>query len=367
MKVALVYDRVNKFGGAERLLLTLHRLFPKAPLFTLVYEPKTSVWAKDIQVIPTFLNKIPFLRTRHEWLAPLAPLAFETLNLSSFDVVISLTSSDAKSVLTKPHQLHICYCLTPTRYFWSGADGYSSDKKFKLIPKFLKKYFRTVDLLLSSRPDEYIAISSEVKNRIKKYYRRDSNVIYPPIEEKFYSKSPLSRNDRDNYLLVSRLVPYKKTSLAVSAFNKLNKTLIIIGEGSELENLRRQAGPNISFVGKVNDERLIDYYRHAKAIIFPQDEDFGLVPLESQACGTPVIAYGKGGALETIVHGQTGLFFNEQTEESLTKAILEFEKLKINPDDCVKNAKRFNYQTFSSEFSDKVDKFWDEHLKRQQS
>ncbi len=361
MKVALVYDRVNKFGGAERLLLALHHLFPDAPLFTLVYEPKTSEWAKDIQVVPTFLNKISFLRTKHEWLPPVAPLAFETLDLFSFDIVISITSSDAKSVLTKPNQLHICYCLTPTRYFWSGETEYKNDKKFKLIPNFFKKYFRTVDLLISSRPDEYIAISNEVKNRIKKYYNRESSIVYPPIEEKFYSDSPIPLTDRDNYLLVSRLVPYKKTSLAISAFNKLNKPLIIVGEGSELESLRRQAKENITFVGKIGDKQLIDYYRHAKAVIFPQDEDFGLVPLEAQACGTPVIAYGKGGALETVIHGKTGLFFNEQTEDSLMQAVLNFEKLKIKPEDCIQNAKRFNYQSFSKQFVDKVNRLWDKN------
>jgi glycosyltransferase involved in cell wall biosynthesis len=365
MKIALVYDRINKFGGAERLLLALHRLYPNSPIFTLVHEPKTSKWASHIKVIPTFLNKVPFLRTRHEWLAPLAPLAFETLNLSSFDIIISITSSDAKSILTKPNQLHICYCLTPTRYFWSGEAEYLTDKKLKLIPTFLKNYFRTVDLLTSSRPDEYIAISQEVKKRIKDYYHRQSTVVYPPIEEQFYSNSSVKSSDRKSYLLVSRLVPYKKTALAISAFNKLNRSLIIVGEGSEMESLKRQAGTHISFAGKINDKRLIEYYCHAKAVIFPQDEDFGLVPLEAQACGTPVIAYGKGGALETIIPGKTGLFFEKQTEESLTKAILEFENLKINPQDCVQNAKRFSDQNFSSDFSDSVNSLWQKHLKRQ--
>lgn len=364
MKVALVYDRINKLGGAERLLLALHCIYPDAPLFTLVYEPRTSSWANVFSVIPTFLNIIPFLRSRHEWLAPFAPLAFETQDLSSYDIVISLTSSDAKSVLTKPNQLHICYCLTPTRYFWSGSHNYASDKKMKLIPNFLKKYFRTVDLLISSRPDEYIAISEEVKKRITQYYFRKSTVIYPPIEDKFYSSDILPSSKREGYLLVSRLVPYKKTSLAISVFNKLKLPLTIIGEGSESRSLRRQANSNITFVGQVNDKQLIEHYGQAKAVIFPQEEDYGLVPLEAQACGTPVIAYGAGGALETVITNETGIFFNKQNEESLTHAILKFEKSELDPHACRQNARRFNFKSFSFLFSDKVNTLWEKHQTR---
>lgn len=363
MKIALVYDRINKFGGAERVLLSLHRLFPEAPIFTLVHEPRTSGWAKEIEIRPTFLNRLNFLRTRHEWLAPIAPLAFETLNLSEFDVVISITSGDAKSVITKPHQLHLCYCLTPTRYFWSGVGEYAADNKIRLLPGFLKQYFKFVDLLTSARPDHYIAISDEVRNRVKKYYKRDSSVIYPCIEDKFYSITPVSYDNRDYYLIVSRLVPYKKVSLAISVFNKLKLPLVIIGTGSESETLKRMSNSNITFVDNVDDSRLIEYYRHAKAVIFPQNEDFGLVPLEAQALGTPVIAFGKGGALETVIHLKTGYLFPEQTTESLSAAVLASRKIHFNPSLCVENAARFNYSTFSKQFTDAVNRLWQKHIK----
>lgn len=363
IKIALIYDRVNKFGGAERLLLSLHRLFPESPIFTLVHEPETSAWAKGIKVIPTFLNKLAFLRSKHEWLAPIAPMAFETLNLSSYQVVISVTSGDAKSVITKPNQLHICYCLTPTRYFWSGEESYAGDKKMKAIPNILKRYFRAIDLFTSTRPDCYIAISEEVKKRIKTFYSRDSTLIYPSIEDKFYSVNPLPMDSREYFLIVSRLVPYKKVDLAIKVFNKLKLPLVVVGTGTELEHLKKLAGPNISFVGSVDDHRLIEYYRRAKAVIFPQEEDFGLVPLEAQALGTPVIAFGKGGALETVIHLQTGYLFNEQTEESLLSAVHEFRKNIFSPKKCITNAEKFRFSIFSKQFLDEVNHLYREHLK----
>lgn len=361
MKIALVYDRINKFGGAERVLLSLHRLFPEAPIYTLVHEPRSSRWSEGIQIIPTFLNWFSLLRQRHEWLSPLAPLAFESLDLTGYDIVISITSSDAKSVITKPHQLHLCYCLTPTRYFWSGEGEYSRDIKMRLIPRFIKEYFRAVDFLTSMRPDHYIAISDEVKNRVKKYYKKESSVIYPSVEDKFYSISPVSYDSRDYYLIVSRLVPYKKVDLAIAVFNKLKLPLVIIGTGSESESLKRMANSNITFVDSVDDSRLTQYYRHAKAVIFPQDEDFGLVPLESQALGTPVIAFGKGGALETVIHLKTGYLFPEQTEESLAAAIQTSRKITFNPQLCMENAARFNYSNFSKQFSEAVNNLWQQH------
>ena len=361
MKVALVYDRVNKFGGAERVLLMLHQLFPDAPLYTLVYDKEKAKWASEINVVPTFLNKLPFLRNKHELLAPISPLAFETHDLSRYEVVISITSSDSKSVITRPDTLHICYCLTPTRYYWSGEEGYGQDIKMKLLPGMIKKYLRTVDLLTSQRPDEYIAISNEVSRRIKKYYLTDSHIVYPSIEDKFYTDSPLKKDARKYYLIVSRLVPYKKVDLAIKAFNFLQKRLIIVGTGSEVDKLKKMAMDNIEFVGSVTDEELIKYYSKAKAVIFPQDEDFGLVPLEAQACGTPVIAYAKGGALETVEEGKTGLFFGEQTEDSLIEAVKKFEELEINYFDCVDQAKKFSQSKFMDNFSGKVAELWQKH------
>lgn len=357
MKVALVYDRVNKFGGAERVLLTLHELFPDAPLYTLVYEPTQAKWADAFTVHPTFLNSIPFLRTRHEMLAPLAPLAFETQNFDDYDLVISITSSDAKAILTKPKTLHVCYCLTPTRYFWSGEGEYQNDPKMKFLPRMIKKYLRTVDLLTSMRPDAYIAISQEVKNRIKSFYGRDSLVVYPSIEDKFFTKKPKSASSREYYLVVSRLVPYKKVDLVIKAFNKLNSPLLIIGTGSEEIQLKKMASgnKNIKFLGHIDDTKLTRYYQNAKAVIFPQEEDYGLVPLEAQASGTPVIAYGKGGALETIVSMETGVFFSKQTPSSLVIAINKFEKTAIKYSDCIDQAKKFSNSIFKKNFLAAID------------
>jgi len=350
MKVALVYDRVNKFGGAERVLLALHKIFPDAPLYTLVYSKSSAPWASVFNVIPTFINNLKFLRNKHEWLAPVASLAFESLDLKKYDVIISITSSDAKAVITKPGQLHICYCLTPTRYLWSGKKEYETDKKIKLSPKWLQKYFRTTDLLISKRPDKYIAISNEVKSRIKKYYYRESSVIYPPIEDKFYSNNISPQDKRLYYLIVSRLVPYKKVDVAIEAFNKLKKPLVVVGIGSELKHLKKIAGETITFTGAVEDGELIDLYKNAKAVIFPQEEDFGLVPIESQACGTPVIAFGKGGALETVKKDTTGVFFDEQSPESLSKAVIRFECLSISRENCQKNARLFSFENFKKNF-----------------
>lgn len=362
MKVALVYDRVNKFGGAERVLSTLHEIYPDAPLFTLVYDKKLASWSNVFKVIPTFVNKIGFLKNKHELLAPIAAMAFETLDLREFDVVISITSSDAKAVITKPGQLHICYCLTPTRYFWSGENQYAKDTKFKIIPKWLHQYFRTTDLLISKRPDKYIAISNEVQDRIKKYYFRESSVIYPAIDDKFYSKKFTPSHLREYYLIVSRLVPYKKVDLAIKAFNILKKPLVVVGTGSEQSKLKELAGETIKFAGSVDDTQLVNYYKDARAVLFPQDEDYGLVPIEAQACGTPVIAYGKGGALETIIKNITGVFFDKQTPESLVKAVKKIETLSIKYEDCQNNAKRFNSKTFKDTFATKVKQLYSNYL-----
>lgn len=363
MKTAIVYDRVNKFGGAERVLLELHKIFPKAPLYTLVYDQNKAPWAKVFDVRPTSINSVPFLRSHHEILAPIAPMLFETLNLSEFDLIISVTSTDAKAVITKPGTLHVCYCLTPTRYFWSGEKNYSSDIKMTILPKKIREYFRTVDLVTSSRPDVYIAISNEVKMRISKYYGRESDVVYPSIDDKFYTSKPVDGSDRDHYLVVSRLVPYKKVDLVIRAFNKLKSPLYIIGSGNEMEKLKRLAGKNIKFLGQIDDETLIHHYQHAKALIFPQEEDFGLVPIEAQASGTPVIAYGKGGALETIKDKKTGLFFYSQTAEGISEAVLKFERLKIDYEDCIHQAKLFSSKLFLANFSAKVDSLYKKYKK----
>ena len=367
MKLALVYDQVNKFGGAERLLLALHKIYPHAPLYTLVHNPKSATWASGFRVISSPINICKPLRTRHQYLSPIAPMMFETFNFDRFNVVISITRDNAKAIITKPETLHICYCLTPTRYLWSGFKEYSQDIKMKLIPNFIKKYFQTVDLLISNRPDQYIAISNEVRNRIKTHYNQNSILVYPPVEDNFYSKlKPIPFTKRKYYLVVSRLEPYKKVDLVINSFNHLQKhTLKVVGTGSHLKNLKNFANSNISFHGQVSDEELIKLYANAKAVIFPQIEDFGLVPLEAQACGTPVIALNKGGAKETVIRNQTGILFDRQTVPSLLEAINKFESgdHQITPQKCQQNALKFTQDRFINNFRDKVNQLWQKHQK----
>ncbi len=349
MRTAIVYDRVNKWGGAERVLLALHELFPEAPLFTAIYNPKTARWAEVFpKVIPSFLNKIT--HTHHELLAPLMPLAFESFDFNAYDLVISVTSESAKGIITGPKTKHICYMLTPTRYLWSGQSDYFKNKFLAGISSPVVKHLKKWDKIASARPDKIIAISEEVQTRIKKYYNRDSQVIYPPVDTKIFhpSKNPVPHIP--HYLLVSRLVSYKRVDIAIKAFNKLNLPLVIIGTGHEEKKLKKIANKNIKFINNLTDQDLVHYYNNCAALIFPQDEDFGLVAAEAQACGTPVIAFKNGGALDIIKDEKTGLFFESQTPESLIKAVKHFEVLKFDRSIITKHAQRFSKEKFNTEF-----------------
>lgn len=374
MKVALVYDRVNKVGGAEKVLLVLHEIWPKAPLFTAVFDSQGAFWAKGFKVIPSFLQKIPFFRKRHEFIPWLTPFAFESFNFSSFDVVISVTSAEAKFVITKPETLHICYCLTPTRYLWSGFGQYSKNPGFGVVNKIAGLFFnfvapkmRMIDQIASERPDYYVAISKEVQSRIKKYYRRNSEVIYPPVEvDKLATGNwqlETAKKDEGYFLVVSRLVPYKKIDLIIKAFNKLGWNLKIVGTGNQENHLKKIARVNIEFLGHLTEEELIYYYQKCQALVIACEEDFGLAPLEVQACGKPVIAFDKGGVGETVVGGKTGLFFQEQTVKSLHLALNRFIKLKFNSLDCRKNAKKFSKKIFVKKFKNFVERRWEDYQK----
>ncbi len=354
MKTAFLYDRVNKWGGAERTLLALHEVFPDAPLCTGVYSAENAPWAKVFpEVVPTFLQNILFTKDKHELLGTFTPIAFENLDLAGFDLVISVTSEAAKGVIVQPPTKHICYCLTPTRYLWSGYDIYFKNPLLKLISKPVVNYLRDWDKIAAQRPDKMIAISHAVKKRIKKYYNRHSEVIFPPVELNHFRKNISDKSDKKErkkfFLVVSRLVPYKMVDLAVSAFNELGLSLVIVGTGSEEEKLKNMAKDNIKFVGHLTDAKLADYYKKCAAFIFPQEEDFGIVALEAQAAGTPVIAYKAGGALDTVIEGKTGVFFDKQNKESLIRAVKKFEKLSFNQKDLIKNAERFSKQRFKRE------------------
>jgi len=365
MKTALVYDRVNKWGGAERVLLSLHEIFPDAPLYTAVYDAKKAGWAKVFpKVIPSFLQKIPFAKGNHEFLGTFTPLAFESFDLSEYDLVISVTSEAAKGVITRPSSLHICYCLTPTRYLWSGHDFYFKHPgKLNKIPYFrylsrpFVSYARNWDMVAASRPDIYIAISTAVKERIRKYYDRDAKVIYPPVDTEMFV--PKGRVKKGNfYLLVSRLIPYKRVDLAIKAFNRLGLPLLIVGSGSEEAGLKRMAKRNIKFMGEMTDKKLADYYRKCTALIFPQEEDFGIVAVEAQASGTPVIAFKAGGALDTVIPGKTGIFFTKQTSSSLFSAVRKFQSLRFDIGQLRKSAERFSKERFKKEFLETVNNYF---------
>lgn len=357
LKVALVYDRINKWGGAEKVLLTLHKMYPHAPLYTSVYNPDTARWAKAFPKIYTsFIQRIPCASNHHEWFPYLMPFAFSRFNFSKYDLVISVTSEFAKNINTTGKTKHICYCLTPTRYLWSGYDDYFKNKIVKFIATPLINYLRKVDLKAAEKPDVMIAISTEVQKRIKKYYTRNSKIIFPPVGfSRSHRKNPLSRDfvtrnssslDAHYFLLVSRLVSYKKVDLAVRAFNKNGHILVIVGTGSEEAKLKKMAKDNIKFVGFITERKLKTYYKNCKAIIFPQKEDFGLVAVEALSFGKPVIAYKRGGIQDIVDDGRNGVFFNKQTPESLIKAIEKFFTMQFNNAIIASTAERFAESKF---------------------
>lgn len=350
----MVYDRVNKWGGAERVLLALHELFPDAPLYTSVYNSRTALWASVFPKIYTsFLQKIPLVRTSHELFGWLMPLAFESFDFSGYDLVVSVTSEAAKGAITKPGTRHICYCLTPTRYLWSGYQLYFHNPILKLISWPIIKYLQNWDRVAAQRPDVMVAISTAVKERIKKYYGRDSEVIYPPLD---LNVPRVSQVPREYFLVVNRLVPYKRVDLAVKVFNQLGWPLVIVGTGSEEKSLKSKSKKNIKFVGQVTENELVNYYQGAKALIMPQEEDFGIVSVEAQAAGVPVIAYKKGGVLDTVIENSTGVYFDEQTPESLINALYKFDKTAFNPGELNNVAKKFSKERFKKEFLELINK-----------
>jgi len=368
MKIAFVYDRVNKWGGAERVLLALHEIWPEAPLFTSVYDEKRAPWAKIFpKIIPSFLQNFPLAKSNHEIYPLLMPIVFESLDFGGYDVVISVTSEAAKGIVTKPKTLHLCYCLTPTRYLWSGYGQYFDTKWRRFLGRFPVVYLRKWDKIAAARPDEYIAISRTVQDRIKNYYHRESKVIYPPVDlDEFKvqsSKFKVTVQSSKFFLVVSRLVKYKKVDLAVEAFNKLGWNLKIMGTGREMGDLRKRAKSNIEFLGQLTDEELIGYYQNCQAVIYPQEEDFGIVPLEAQACGKPVVAYKSGGARETIIEGKTGEFFSPQTAEALMRVLLGLDVEKYGPADCRSQAEKFGKEIFKKEFKGFTEKKWQNHTK----
>ena len=366
-KIALVHYWLTGMRGGEKVVESICSLFPDMDVFTLVCDKnKISQSIKNHRIFTSFIQKFPFSGRKYQNYLPFMPVAIEQFDLSGYDIVISSESSIAKGVLTKPETCHFCYCHTPMRYLWNMYFDYLKNEnvrflKRKIIELFFN-YLRVWDLATASRVDYFISNSNNVKKRILKYYRRDSEVIYPPVDVEgmlFEAKK------QDYFLAVSQLVSYKRVDLAVRAFNELKKELIIIGEGPEFMKLKKMARGNIKLLGWQSGERLKQYYAGAKAFIFPGEEDFGITPVEAQASGTPVIGFGRGGLLETVSEGETGLFFHKQDFKDLIDAVEVFEA-SSGKFDCYKvreNSLRFSRQRFENDLKKFIEEKYQEYRK----
>jgi len=352
LKVALVHDDLVQWGGAERMLAALCEVFPQAPIYTSVFDSKNSLLKQKFaskKVYTSFLQNIPGWKSFYRALLPLYPLAFEQFDFSEFDLVISQTTRFAKTILTKPGTRHICYCHTPPRFLWN----FSGEK----VSAILKPYFdflRRYDLVSSHRVDQWVAGSKNAQNRIKQVYNQDSEVIYPFVEMERFKDIEIF--DGGYLLVISRLNRYKRIDLIIKAASKLEIPLKIIGVGPDMVNLQQIAGPTVEFLGMINDELLNRVLGGCKALVVAAEEDFGLTPLEAQALGKPVIAYGKGGALETVIDGKTGYLFNNQSVEEIINALDKLDKQGYNKTWCVKQAAGFSKERFSSGFKGLIDK-----------
>lgn len=363
MKVALIHDHLAQDGGAEKVLKVFSDMFPEAPIYTLLYEKKqVDKYFKDRHIETSIIQKLPGGIKHYQWYLTFMPLAVEFFDLSSYDLVISDASAFAKGVITKPDCLHICYCHTPTRYLWSDTHQYINDLKynkwFKKIISMVLNRIRIWDRLAADRVDVFIANSKTVKGRIAKYYRRDSTVIYPPVETEKYSVRDLStQKQEEKYFLAGcRLAPYKRIDLVVEAFKNLGDDykLKVFGDGVDLKRLQTIAGDakNIEFLGRVSEDDKVKLFEEAQAFINPQEEDFGITVVESMAAGRPVIAYRRGGATETVIEGKTGIFFDEQTAESLMAAVKGFANINFNPTEIRAHAEQFSVANFKRQITD---------------
>lgn len=357
MKVAIVHDWIVNIGGAEKVLTTFLELFPSADLFTLVADKETLKKLRISQkVYESFISNLPFGRRNYSFYLPLMPVAIEQFDLSKYDLIISSSHCVAKGILTKSYQIHVCYCHTPMRYIWDLYFPYLKDKKVyrglkSLLVRGIFHYLRMWDVVSANRVDYFISNSQNVAKRIWKTYRREARVIYPPVDIEKFEPS----EEKDEYFIVlSRLVPYKKVDLVVETFNELKIPLIVIGEGEDMDKIKKLAKDNVKILGWQEESEVKKYLARAQALIFPVEEDFGIVPIEAQASGTPVIAYGRGGALETVIDGKTGIFFYEQNVKSLKEAVYRFLKEKDNfkKEDLIKNAQRFSKERFKKEILD---------------
>jgi glycosyltransferase involved in cell wall biosynthesis len=345
MRIAITADWMATFGGGERVLLELHRLFPEAPVYTSIYNPAAlPPEMRGWDVRPSFLQRFPFARTRYQAYLPLMPMAFEQFDLREYDLVLTTNHACAKGVVTQSHTLNLCYCYTPCRYIWDLYHDYTQGLRTRALVAPVAHWLRVWDRLAADRVDHFVAISQEVAGRIQRHYRRDAEVIYPPVDVE--RVRPNGNPPEDFYLVVSRLVPYKRVDLAVQAASLLGRRLLVVGDGPERKSLEATAGPTVEFLGRLEDDEIARLYARCRGFIFPGYEDFGITPVEAQAAGRPVIAYGRGGTTETVLDGITGVFFDEQAVDSVVEAMLRFEKSSFDPRACRTNAERFSTSEF---------------------
>lgn len=362
MKIALVHDHLNQLGGAERVLKSFGEIYPEAPIFTLIYdEKKTKGVFSDHRIIESFIARFPLARKKFRWYLPMMVPATEGYNLSGYNVVLSDSSGLAKGIITPPKTLHVCYCHTPTRYLWSDhniiIDKFERNWLVGRMSQLYRSYLRIWDRQAADRVDKFIANSRFVARRIRKYYHRDSIVLNPPVDTNRFA---ISKDIGDYYLIISRLRPYKKVDLAIQAFNKLGLPLYIIGYGEEEARLREMAKSHIKFLGNISDHEVIEYLTHCKALIHPQEEDFGITAVEAMAAGRPVIAYGSGGALETVVPGKSGVLFDEQSWEALADTIIHFKEADFSPEEIKGHARQFDTVEFKRKIKDYLERAWQE-------
>jgi glycosyltransferase involved in cell wall biosynthesis len=384
-KVAFVHDFLNQYGGAERVLSVLHEIFPEAPIYTLLYDSKKMRGKfAEADIRTSFLQKFPKIFKKHpKWLLPFLPTAPETFNLRDYDLVISSSGAWSKGIIVKPKTIHICYCHSPMRFVWDWNEKYLGEQNLgkgrKLFTRMLLNYVRMWDKAAADRPDFFIANSKTTETKIKKYYGRDSEIVYPPVDtnavipgltrdpensviaEKLDSR--FRGNDKkseDYFLIVSRLSPYKKIEVAVEAMNKLNLPLVVIGEGAPkyVKYLKKIAGPKTKFLGWKSDKETKKYYANCRAFIFPGEDDFGIAPVEAMSFGRPVIALRKGGVMETVIEGETGEFFDEPAIEVLADAVRRFQENEKNYDsDKIRaQAEKFSKERFMANIQKTIEK-----------
>lgn len=366
MQVAIVHYWLVSMRGGEKVLESLCRLFPEADIFTHVYNPQAvSETIRRHKVSATFINSLPFARCHYKRYLPLMPIALEQIDLRGYDLIISSESGPAKGVIPPADAVHVCYCHSPMRYIWNMVHDYRERAGFvtKLLMPPLAHYLRSWDAIASMRVDHFIASSQTVAARIAKYYRRDATVIHPPVDVDMFESVPVAEIE-DYFLMAGELVAYKRPDLAINAFNASRRHLVVIGGGEMLAAIRKLAGPTVTVLGHQPFEVLRHHYARCRALIFPGEEDFGIVPIEAMASGRPVIAYGRGGVTETVTGGVSGLLFEEQSAAAIERAVHEFEQMHFDQRTIKAHAEKFHGDRFASAFVGVLERAMDHKFMR---